>query len=52
MRDIAEDMRYDFPALSNFPIQFISIKNNFIGEALRIVLDIEKKRKMKISHQI
>ena len=50
MRDIAEDMRYDFPALSNFPIQFISIKNNFrVGEVLRIVLDIEKKRKMKIS---
>ena len=51
MRDIAEDMRYDFPAFhSNFPIQFISIKNNFrVGEVLRIVLDIEKKRKMKIS---
>ena len=50
MRDIAEDIRYDFPALSNFPIQFISIKNNFrVGEVLRIVLDIEKKRKIKIS---
>ena len=50
MRDIADDMIYDFPALSHYPIQFISIKNNFrVGEVLKNVLEIHEKRNTKIS---
>ena len=50
MRDIADDMIYDFPALANYPIKFISIKNNFrVGEVLKNVLEIYVKRKIKIS---
>jgi len=50
MRDIADDMIYDFPSLEHYPIKFISIKNNFrVGEVLKNILEIYEKRKSKIS---
>ena len=50
MRDIADDMIYDFPSLEYYPIKFISIKNNFrVGEVLKNILEIYEKRKNKIS---
>ena len=50
MRDIADDMIYDFPSLEHYPIKFISIKNNFrVGEVLKNILEIYEKRKNKVS---
>tara|TARA_Y100000996_G_scaffold414631_1_gene406091 strand:+ start:2224 stop:3543 length:1320 start_codon:yes stop_codon:yes gene_type:complete len=50
MRDIADDMIYDFPSLAYYPIKFISIKNNFrVGEVLKNALEIYEKRNLRIS---
>ena len=50
MRDIGDDMIYDFPALSHYPIKFISIKNNFrVGEVLKNILEIYEKRNSKVT---
>ena len=50
MRNLKEDIIYDYPNIKHFPIKFISIKNNFrVGEVLRNMLDVYNKRKSKIS---
>ena len=50
MRDLKEDIIYDYPNIKHFPIKFISIKNNFrVGEVLRNMLEVYNKRKSKIA---
>ena len=50
MRNLKEDIIYDYPNIKHFPIKFISIKNNFrVGEVLKNMLDVYNKRKSKIS---
>ena len=50
MKMIMDDMEYSLPNIKYYPIKFISIKNNFkIGEVLKQVLQIHKRRKTKIS---
>ena len=50
MRNLKEDIIYDYPNIKHFPIKFISIKNNFrVGEVLKNMLEVYNKRKSKIS---
>ena len=50
MRDLTDDIIYDYPNLGHYPIQFISIKNNYrVGEVLKNMLGVYKRRKNKIS---
>ena len=50
MRDIKDDMIHEYSNLQHYPIQFISIKNNFkVGEVLKNILKIYDKRRLKIS---
>ena len=50
MRDLTDDITYEFPRLRYYPIQFISIKNNYrVGEVLKNMLDVYNRRKNKIS---
>ncbi len=50
MRDLTDDIIYEFPRLRYYPIQFISIKNNYrVGEVLKNMLDVYNRRKNKIS---
>jgi len=46
MRDLTDDIIYDYPNLGHYPIQFISIKNNYrVGEVLKNMLAVYNKRK-------
>ena len=50
MRDIQDDMIYEYPNLKDYPILFISIKNNYrIGEVFKNALEIYDRRNTKIS---
>ena len=50
MRDMKEDMIYEYSDLQHYPIKFISIKNNFrVGEVLKNVLEIHDRRESKIT---
>ena len=49
MKDIKEDMIYEYPYLKHYPIIFISVKEKFrINDVLKNVLDISNKLKNKI----
>ena len=50
MRDLKDDIRYDYSDLQHYPIQFVSIKNNFrVGEILKTALEIYDRRCAKIT---
>ena len=50
MRDMKEDIIYEYSDLQHYPIKFISIKNNFrVGEVLKNILEIYDRRKSKVS---
>lgn len=49
MKDIKEDMIYEYPYLKHYPIIFISVKEKFrINDVLKNVLEISNKTKNKI----
>ncbi len=50
MKNIQDDIVYEYPSLKEYPILFISIKNNFrIGEVLKNTLEIYNRQNIKIS---
>ena len=50
MRDMKEDIIYEYSDLQHYPIKFISIKNNFrVGEVLKNVLEIQARRESKMT---
>ena len=50
MKVITDKMEYSYSNIQNYPVQFISVKNNLkIGEILKHILEIDKRRKNKIT---
>ena len=50
MRDMKEDIIYKYPSIKNYPICFISIKNNYrVSEILKESLQVYNRRQVKLT---